>query len=261
MLARHQRPHLGVRIGPRPDFQRPHLRLQLAHQRITGGIPPPRRPTPPCSAHPPRRRPNPSAHPPHHRYRHPASPPGGSSRLPAPVHACRATGHPDRSLRRSRSNRSGFDRGNIGMCQDRLDRLARTLHHLEHTVRYPSSSARSAPASMKRMGPFRRLHDEAVAARQRHRDHPQRHHQGKVERRDARDHAQRLADGSTTHRYRCRRLGELALRPRRGQVGGAPLPPARAALRRRHPTAPFHARRGNDRRELLAVPLQQLLSP
>lgn len=78
------------------------------------------------------------------------------------------------------------------VMQQRLHRFAIAVDHVEHPRRQPGF--RRQPCDIQRGGrhALGRLQHESVAARHRHRPHPQRHHRREVERRDARHHPQRL---------------------------------------------------------------------
>ncbi|MDT4820639.1 hypothetical protein FQZ97_537850 [compost metagenome] len=87
------------------------------------------------------------------------------------------------------------DRLNVGMFEQRVDRLLGALHHVEHAIGesglLEQLSDEQAGAGIDRAG----LEHEGIAGRQGHREHPHRHHHREVEGRDARYHAQRLAQG------------------------------------------------------------------
>ena len=82
----------------------------------------------------------------------------------------------------------------------------------------PASFSSSRHADRQRRIALRRLQHERVAARDRDREHPQRHHRGKVERRDARAHAERLAQREAVH-VGADVLAELALQQMRNARG------------------------------------------
>ena len=78
------------------------------------------------------------------------------------------------------------------VMQQRLHRFAIAVDHVEHPRRQPGF--RRQPRDIQRGGrhALGRLQHESIAARHRHRPHPQRYHRREVERRDARHHSQRL---------------------------------------------------------------------
>ena len=94
--------------------------------------------------------------------------------------------------------------------EQRVDHLAVALQHRE--------DPRGQPGLREHLGEEQRragvalggLEDEGVAARERHRDHPQRHHGGEVERRDPHGDAHRLEDRRDVDAAR-RLLGVRAL--------------------------------------------------
>ena len=67
------------------------------------------------------------------------------------------------------------------------------MHHVEDAVREARLLQEISHQHRSRRHFLRRFQYECVAACQRHREHPQRHHHRKIERRNARAHAQRLA--------------------------------------------------------------------
>ena len=80
-----------------------------------------------------------------------------------------------------------------GVIQDRVDRRLVAVHDVEHAVGQPGFLEQLGHADRGRRHLLGRLQDEGVAAGDRHREHPQRHHRRKIERRDARADADRLA--------------------------------------------------------------------
>ena len=73
------------------------------------------------------------------------------------------------------------------------------MHDVEHAVGQPCFLEQARHQDRGRGHFFRRLQDEGVAARDRHREHPQRHHRRKIERRDSGAHADRLPHGVRIH--------------------------------------------------------------
>ncbi len=192
MRLRHQRPHFGVAVGARTDLQRAHARRQAvdqsvadradrdgdrdrhaalagravagAHQRVGGflevGV--------------------------GHHHRMVLGPAQGLHAL-----AVRRSGAVDIFRDRRRSDEA--HRGDAGMLEDGVDRLLVAVHDLEHAVGQTGLLQQIGEDQRGRRIALRRLQDEAVAARQRDRQHPQRHHRREVERGDAGDDAERLA--------------------------------------------------------------------
>ena len=81
------------------------------------------------------------------------------------------------------------------MMQDSIHRHLVAMHDPEYAIRQARLLQQLGHKHRGRWIPFGGLEDEAVAASQRHRNHPERHHDGEVERRYARDDPERL-----THR-------------------------------------------------------------
>ena len=66
------------------------------------------------------------------------------------------------------------------------------MHDVEHAIGQAGFLEQLGKPDRRRRIALRRLQHERVAARDRDREHPARHHHREVERRDARDHAERL---------------------------------------------------------------------
>ncbi|MNF79361.1 hypothetical protein D3C84_615730 [compost metagenome] len=118
-------------------------------------------------------------------------------------------------------DRRGADEGHrfhIRVDQQRIDRLFVALHHVEHAVRqtglFQQIRHEQAGARIGRAW----LENEGVARRDRHREHPHRHHHREVERRDAGHHAQGLAQGPVVDVGRDL-LGVVALEQLRDAAG------------------------------------------
>ena len=189
---RHQRPHLGLGIVARPHFQGAHARRQHADQRV-------------------RRR----THRDRDRDRHAAF-------------ACRAIGGAHQGIYRlleigvghddhmvfsaaerlhalSRRRAGAIDifgdrrradeahRLNVRMGEDGVDRLLAAIDDIEHAGRATRLDEQFGQAQRAARHLLRRFEDEGVAAGDRHREHPHRHHGREVERRDAGADAERLA--------------------------------------------------------------------
>ena len=101
--------------------------------------------------------------------------------------------------------------GNAGVRENRVHRHLVAVHHVEHARRQIRLGQQLGAEQRRRWILLRRFQDEGVAARDRERIHPHRHHRRKVERRDARHDAERLADGVAVDTGR-HILGELAFR-------------------------------------------------
>ena len=80
------------------------------------------------------------------------------------------------------------------IVEQRIHRKLVSLHHGEHPVGQAGLLQQQRQLDAQPRIALGRLEDKAVAAGQRHREHPHGDHGGEVERRDARHHAQRLAD-------------------------------------------------------------------
>ena len=81
------------------------------------------------------------------------------------------------------------------MREQRVDGLLVAVDHVEHAVGKARFLQQRREDQRRRRIALGGLEDEGVAADDRHRKHPQRHHRGEVERRDAGDDAKRLAKG------------------------------------------------------------------
>ena len=82
----------------------------------------------------------------------------------------------------------------LRMVEQRVDALAVAVDDVEHAVRQPGFRQQLAQPHRRERHLLRRLQDERVAAGDRDREHPQRHHERKVVRRDADADADRVAD-------------------------------------------------------------------
>ena len=76
----------------------------------------------------------------------------------------------------------------------RIDRLLVAVDDVEHAVGHARLLGELGDAHRAGRVLLRGLEDEGVAAGERHREHPQRHHRREIERRDAGAHAERLAE-------------------------------------------------------------------
>ena len=85
------------------------------------------------------------------------------------------------------------DRVDLRVSEDRVDRLLVAVDDIEDAGRQPRFQQQFGHALPGRGVALRRLQDEGVAAGQRHRKHPHRHHRRKVERGDPGAHADGLA--------------------------------------------------------------------
>ena len=81
----------------------------------------------------------------------------------------------------------------VRMREQRVDDDLVALHDVEHAIGQAGLLQQVGDEQRRRRVALARLQDEAVAAGDRDREHPHRHHARKVERRDARDDAERLA--------------------------------------------------------------------
>lgn len=93
-------------------------------------------------------------------------------------------------------DRRAADKGHglhIRMGQQRIHRVLAALHNVEHAIGQAGLLEQVGDHQAGARIALARLEHEGVAARQRDREHPHRHHDREVERRDAGHHAQRLA--------------------------------------------------------------------
>ena len=81
----------------------------------------------------------------------------------------------------------------VRMREQRVDRLLVAVHDVEHAVGQARFLEELREPHRGRRHFLGGLQDEGVAARDRDRIHPQRHHRREIERRDAGAHAERLA--------------------------------------------------------------------
>ncbi len=157
-------------------------------------------------------------------------------------------------------DRGGADeahRRDVGMGEDGVHRLGVAVDDVQHALGQAGLGQQLGEAQRAGRVLLRRLQDERVAAGDRHRKHPHRHHGREVERGDAGAHAERLAQRPAIHAG-ADRLGELALQEMRDAAGELDhLEPAhqRAARVRQH----LAVLGGDHRGQLVGVLLDQLL--
>ena len=106
----------------------------------------------------------------------------------------------------------------VGMIEQGVHRLLVAVHHVEHAVGQPRLLEQLGHAHAARGHFLGRLEDEGIAAGDRHREHPQRHHRREIERRDAGAHAHRLEHGVAVDAA-ADVLGMLALEQMRSAAG------------------------------------------
>ena len=109
------------------------------------------------------------------------------------LHALAVRGAGRVDVLRDRRRADEAHRLHVRMREQRVDRLLVAVDHVEHAVGQAGFLEQRGEDQRRRRIALRGLQDERVAADERHREHPQRHHRRKVERRDAGDHAERLA--------------------------------------------------------------------
>src|SRR5882762_5013095 len=85
------------------------------------------------------------------------------------------------------------DRVDVGMVEQRVDRLTRAMHHVEHALGKPRLEKDLGEALTAEWRPLRRLEHKRVSGDDRQREHPERDHHGEVERWDARAYADGVA--------------------------------------------------------------------
>jgi len=102
------------------------------------------------------------------------------------------------------------DRRDVRVGQQRVDRRAVALHHVEDAGRRPRPVQQVGQQQRDRRVLLARLEDERVTGDHRGAEHPHRYHRREVERGDPGDHAERLADRVHVDPGR-RLLGEAAL--------------------------------------------------
>ena len=95
---------------------------------------------------------------------------------------------------RDRRRADERDRDDVGMLEHGVDRDLVAVHDVEDTVWNARFLQELGDVVRRRWIFLRRLEDERVAARDRRRPHPHRHHRGEVERCDPADDTERLAD-------------------------------------------------------------------
>ena len=193
MLRGDERPHVRRPVGRRPDLQRLDLRHQLLDQPVRGLL---------ADRH-------------GHRDRHAAlaGRAVGRAHQRADRHVDVGVGHDDRvvlgaaerlhalavrgagrvDVARDRCRADEAHRLHLRVGQQRVDRLLVAVDHVEHAGRHAGLGQQLGDEERRRRVALGRFQDEGVAAGERHRKHPHRHHAGEVERRDAGDDAERLA--------------------------------------------------------------------
>ena len=218
MLPGDERPHLGLGIGAGADLQRAHPRHQLVHQPVADPADRDR-----------------------DRHRHAAlagrAVGGAHQRVDRLVEI--GVGHHDhvvlgaaqrlhalavlprrsrRCIRRSRVEPTKLTASTSGWCRIASTASLSPLTTLNTPGGSPASSSSSAMRNAGRRVALRRLQHEGVAAGERHREHPHRHHRREVERRDAGADAERLAHRPAVDAAPDL-LGELALQQMRDAAG------------------------------------------
>ena len=118
-----------------------------------------------------------------------------------------------------------------GVVEDGVDRLLVAVHDVEDAVRQARLLEQFGHPDAGRRILFRRLQHEGVAARERDREHPERHHHREVERRDPGADAERLQPRVRVHAA-ADRTGVLAFEQVRR--AGSELDHLDAALHRSH---------------------------
>ena len=94
---------------------------------------------------------------------------------------------------RDRRRADEADRLDVGVGQQRVHRLLVAVDDVEDARRHPGPGQQLGDEERRGRIALGRLQDEGVAAGERDREHPHRHHAGEVERRDAGDDPERLA--------------------------------------------------------------------
>ncbi len=215
--CRHQRPHLRIRCHPVLDLQCPYPRDQLFDQRV-GHLP----------------------HRHRHRDRHAAlagRPVGcahqridGLLQIRIRHHHQMVLGpaqrlHPLAARRPLRidvfGNRGRTDKGqrrHVRVLDQRIDRFLVAVHHIEHSIRQAGFLQQFGQPQWHRGIALGRLEYEGVAAGERDREHPARHHHRKIERRHPGHHPQGLAHAPVVDPA-ADLLGVLALEQMRNAAG------------------------------------------
>ena len=127
------------------------------------------------------------------------------------------------------------DRLDVRVREQRVHRHLVAVHHVEHAVGQPGLAPTARPAAARPTGPSPRLEHERVAAGDREREHPHRHHGREVERGDAR-RPRRAAAGSSRRPRRWRRSRE---NPPLSRCG---MPQANSTTSRPRATSPAASR-------------------
>ena len=100
------------------------------------------------------------------------------------------------------ANRGGADkadRANIGMIKDRVDSFLVAIHHIHHTVGRAGLGHQTGQHHRRTGITLGWFQNKGVAAGQRHREHPHRHHRREIERGDTGHNANRLAQRIHIH--------------------------------------------------------------
>ena len=193
MLRCDQRPHVRRPVGRGPDLQRLDLRHELLDQRVRRRL---------ADRH-------------RHRDRHAAlaGRAVGRAHQRAHRHVDVGVGQDDRvvlgaaerlnplpvrraggiDVARDRRRADEAHRLYVWVRQQRVHRLLVAVDHVEDAIRHACLRQQLGDEERRGRVALGRLQDEGVAAGERHREHPHRHHAGEVEWRDAGDHAERLA--------------------------------------------------------------------
>ena len=158
---------------------------------------------------------------------------------------------------RDRGRADEAHRGDARIGEQRIHRLLVAVHHVQHSRRGARLEHQLGEPQGTGRILFRRLEDEGVAAGDRHREHPHRHHRREIERRDPGAHTERLADRIQIHARRDV-VGELAFHQVRDAAGE--LDHFQPSLDRPLGVGKHLAVLGSDEeRELVQVALDQLL--
>ena len=216
--ARDQRPHLGARFVARRDLQRLETLRDARHDRVGDGI---------TDRH-------------RHRDRHAAFAGGAVGRADQRVgHLIEVgVGHDDHVVLRAaqrlhplaggraaridvlgdRRRPDEADGRDARVVDERVDRFLVAVDDVEHAVGQTGFLEQLGQLDARRRVLLAGLQHERVAAGERHREHPHRHHRREVERRDAGDDPERLADRMAVDAG-ADLLGELALEQLRDAGG------------------------------------------
>ena len=217
MLAGDERAHLGLGVGAGADFERAHPRHQLIHQPVAG-----------------------AADRDGDRDRHAAlagrAVGGAHQRIGRLVevgvghhhhvvfgaaqglHAFPTLGGGSVDVMGDWCRADKADRGDIRVMQQGVDRLLVTVDDVEDARRQTGFGQQFGDAEAGGGVALRRLQHKGVAAGERHREHPHRHHRREVERRDPGADAERLAQRPAVDAAPDL-LGELAFEEMRDAAG------------------------------------------